>query len=200
MVFSKENLGRHRPRPPRHRAGHMAGPLEPPRARPPAVRAGREVATQPPGPQRGAAYRRRIPGDVRGAAAGSYRNRNRRISIDHTRGTCTTPPQVCGDERSQGHADQRHPVHGISAPLWWHWHWQDVDRSTQAPDVVGIFTRADDDQLSEIVCKLPRRSFEDTKSSDDWLAWTVRYTQQAPLPHSWRTRPCRGPSTVRWSI
>ena len=45
--------------------------------------------------------------------------------------------------------------------------------SGEAPDVVGIFTRTDDDQLSEIVFTLPRRSFEDTNSSDNWLAWTV---------------------------
>ena len=63
-------------------------------------------------------------------------------------------------------AGYRHPYGGVVPTS--------IDPLGEAPDVVGIFTRADvDDQLSEIVCTLPRRPFETTKSSDDWLAWTV---------------------------
>ena len=63
-------------------------------------------------------------------------------------------------------ADYRHPYGGIVPTS--------VDPLGEAADVVGIFTRANvDDQLSEIVCALPRQPFEATKTSDDWLAWTI---------------------------
>jgi hypothetical protein len=61
--------------------------------------------------------------------------------------------------------EYRHPFGGIVPTS--------ADPLGNEPDVVGSFVQTDDGPFGEIVCMLPKGTYSDTKTSNDWLAWNI---------------------------